>query len=58
MIPSSIVLSPFSMGMTPEWCVGFWGLGLVVSWLSGPGSAESHEALTLAQELSHPFSLA
>ena len=29
----------------------------MVSWLSGSGPEGSHEALTLAQELSHPFSL-
>ena len=43
--------------MTLEWLADLCGLGPVVSWLSGPGSEESHEALTLAQELSHPFSL-
>ena len=39
-------------------CLVLCGLDSVVLGLSGPGPEESHEALTLAQELSHPFSLA
>ena len=33
-------------------------LGSVAAWLSRASPEEDHEALTLAQELSHPFSLA
>ncbi len=59
MTPSSIAPLPFSMDEDPGVCCrGLCGLGLVVAWLSGPSPEEDHEALTLAQELSHPFSLA
>ena len=57
--PSSTAPMPFSTGHDPGVCLPeLCRLGPVVSGLSGPGPKESHEALTLAQELSHPFSLA
>jgi hypothetical protein len=34
-----------------------FGLGPLVSWLSGAGPAKGQEAISLAQELAHPYSL-
>ena len=50
----SLSLRARPRGELPDLC----GLCPVASGLSRPGTQESHEALTLAQELTHPFSLA
>ena len=58
-IPSSTAPMPSSMGMTPGWLASAYAAWAL--WFLGyPDQAlkRSHEALTLAQELSHPFSLA
>ena len=45
-------------GMIPGGMSVLCGLDPVVSGLSGPGPEAVSEALTLAREVSHPFSLA
>ena len=59
--PSSTAPMPFCYGGHDPGvvCLLLCGLGPVVSWLSGPGSEEKPRRRSpLAQELSHPFSLA
>ena len=59
MILSSTALMPFSMGSDPGVVLPS-SCSLALWFLGYPDQAleKSHEALTLAQELSHPFSLA
>ena len=57
--PAASLLMPSSMELTPGWRV--CSVERLTLWLLGyPDQAleRSHEALTLAQELAHPFSLA
>ncbi len=58
-IPSSTAPMPSSMGRTPGWSASSYA-AWALWYLGYPDQAlqRSHEALTLAQELSHPFSLA
>ena len=58
MTPKSIAPLPFFMGKTLGWRAHLVRPGLCGLGYPDQALKKSHEALTLAQELSHPFSLA
>ena len=55
--PSSTVPMPSAMARTPGWHPRLWRCEPVVVGLSDQALQRSHEAVTLARELAHPFSL-